>query len=132
MSSILMLAPLMLCISLVLMWIVIIRPIIIGASLSTYRTADKILPIYMATTNCIVVSRPGYGYNSVRAGGDFLLFIMDVVKGIRATKYYKNMVNTCQYTYKPQRAAQRSMCLHRAEQRTLKMDKLTSAAMIGT
>ena len=22
-----------------------------------------------ATTNCIVVSRPGYGYNSVRAGG---------------------------------------------------------------
>ena len=26
---------------------------------------------YKATTNCIVVSRPGYGYNSVRAGGDF-------------------------------------------------------------
>ena len=62
-----------------------------------------------ATTNCIVVSRPGYGYNSVRAGArGFLLFIMDVVKGIRATKYYKNMVNTCQYTYKPQRAAQQS------------------------
>ena len=26
-----------------------------------------------ATTNCIVVSRPGYGYNSVRAGGDFII-----------------------------------------------------------
>ena len=56
---------------------------------------------------------------------------MDVVKGIRATKYYKNMVNTCQYTYKPQRAAQQSMCFHRAEQRTLKMDKLTREGHAG-
>ena len=34
-----------------------------------YKTRQTILA--KATTNCIVVSRPGYGYNSVRAGGDF-------------------------------------------------------------
>lgn len=56
-----------------------------------------------ATTNCIVVSRPGSGCNSMRAGGFLLLFITDVVKEVQTTKH-QNMFISIMYTYKPQTA----------------------------
>ena len=42
----------------------------------TCHMASPRMGVHKATTNCIVVSRPGYVYNSVRAGGRAGIFII--------------------------------------------------------
>ena len=57
--------------------------------IATYYNIISITFMAKATTNCIVVSRPGCRFSSMRAGGSFLLFIIH---------YYRMW-------YKPQMAA---------------------------